>query len=75
MLHDLVFLPVPRHLTLSGTTFELPSTWVICVETPLFQDNLLAAQQLQETVNALPDVHWELVGGAALFPQSDTRRV
>jgi hypothetical protein len=74
MLHDLVFLPVPRHLTLSETTFALPPTGVICVETPSFQDNLLAAQQLQETVNALPDVHWELVGGTAL-PDHQIRAV
>lgn len=65
MTRDFTFLPAPRQLDLSETTSALKSTGLICVETPLFQENLLAAKQLQETVNAIPGICWELAGGTA----------
>jgi hypothetical protein len=74
MLHDLIFLPTPRQITISDASHELPATGAICLETPLQQENLLAAQQLQETVNAIPGLHWEIVGGTAI-PDAQMRAV
>lgn len=66
MLHDPIFLPTPRQITVSDVSHELPATGAICLETPSLQENLLAAQQLQETVNAIPGLHWEIVGGTSI---------
>lgn len=74
MLHDLIFLPTPRQITVSEVSHELPVSGAICLETPLLQENLLAAQQLQETVNAISGLHWEIVGGTAI-PDAQMRAV
>lgn len=66
MLHDLVFLPTPRQITIADVFHDAPATGAICLATPSQQDNLLAARQLQETVNAIPGLHWEIVGGASI---------
>jgi hexosaminidase len=74
MLHDLIFLPTPRQITVSDVSHEAPVSGVICLETPSLQENLLAAQQLQETVNAIPGLHWEIVGGTSI-PDDQIRAV
>ncbi len=66
MPQPLLFLPAPRQITLSDAAFDLKETGVICVEAPSLQENLQAARQLQETVNAIPGIHWEIAGGAAV---------
>jgi hypothetical protein len=74
MTRELIFLPSPRHLDVAETTDTLKLDGLICVETPDFQASWLAAQQLREAVNALPGVHWDLVGGTAV-PTGQIRAV
>ena len=74
MPQPLLFLPAPRQITLSDAAFDLKETGVICVEAPSLQENLQAARQLQETVNAIPGIHWEIAGGAAV-PDAQIRAV
>ncbi len=74
MTHDLIFLPALRQLDVTETTTALESDGLICVETPDVQANWLAAQQLQEAVNAIPGVRWALVGGTAV-PAAQIRAV
>lgn len=74
MFRDLVLLPAPRQLSVSDTTTELHESGLICVETPSFQENLLAASQLQAAINAIPGLHWELMGGSAA-PDDQIRAV
>lgn len=66
MLHDLIFLPTPRQIILSDDLHDVPATGAICLEAPSLQENLLAVRQLQETVNAMPGLHWEIIGGTSI---------
>jgi hypothetical protein len=73
-MHNLIFLPAPRQITIADAAVDLVETGAICVEAPSLQENLQAARQLQETVNAIPGLHWEIVGGAAI-PDAQIRAV
>ena len=63
---DLVLLPNPRQLVLSDKSSVLPPDGLICIEAEPSQPLWLAARQLQESVNALPGMHWAVVGGSAV---------
>ena len=66
MSHELILLPAPRQITFSDPTFSLPAHGAICIEATSLYENWLAARQLQETLNAIPGLHWEIVGGTAI---------
>ena len=71
---DLVLLPNPRQLVLSDKSFALLPDGLICIEAEPIQPLLLAARQFQESVNALPGMHWAIVGGTAV-PADQVRAV
>ncbi len=62
---NLLLLPHPRHLTLTGQTLALPETGLIALDAPDVQSLRFTATSLQSALRELAGANYELAGGSA----------
>jgi hypothetical protein len=62
---DLLLLPHPRHLALTGQSLALPDTGLIALDAPDAQSLHFSATSLQTALRESAGVNYELVAGAA----------
>ncbi len=65
MSTNLLLLPAPRSLIVSGGTFSLPETALIVLDSAQPQELRFAAARLQQALLENAEVRWEIVAGTA----------
>ncbi len=69
MDENLLLLPAPRHLSVSGDVFQVAGRRLIVLDSPEPQALCFAATRLQQALREHAGVAWEVVAGTAVPPE------